>query len=404
MLRTCVLALFCGIFFTARVFAAPYIELPQAGITPDQLAVVYLQGDKNSEAIARYYAAQRNIPSENLFSIKFDSNKTSVSVGEFAVQYNILAAKLAPSIQGILLSWAQPYRVDCMSISAAFAFGFNPAFCASGCEKTRATAYYHSGSTAPFTDFRMRPTMMLAADNLSDAFALINRGVEADDTQPIWAHSYLLKTSDKNRTVREVYFDQVQKNFDQALSVNIVEADSIQNKQDVLFYFTGLKFVDDLESIQFLPGAMADHLTSHGGRLTDSSQMSAMRWLQAGATGSYGTAHEPCNFLEKFPQPAVAMWHYLRGESLLESYWKSVRMPGQGNFIGEPLAAPFKGYRLIRKQNRIEVHSPVFKTGGYKVFDNTFSDKSYSIQQVTRFQPFIILRPPYGESYKIERL
>ena len=42
-----------------------------------------------------------------------------------------------------------------------------------------------------------------------------------------------------------------------------------------------------------MPGALADHLTSSGGMLTDSGQMSALRWLEAGATGSYGTVIEP---------------------------------------------------------------------------------------------------------------
>ena len=32
---------------------------------------------------------------------------------------------------------------------------------------------------------------------------------------------------------------------------------------------------------------------------------------------------------------------YLRGNSLIEAYWKSVAWPGQGIFIGEPLAKPF---------------------------------------------------------------
>ena len=32
-----------------------------------------------------------------------------------------------------------------------------------------------------------------------------------------------------------------------------------------------------------------------------------------------------------------------RGETLLEAYWKSVHWPGEGVFIGEPLARPFAG-------------------------------------------------------------
>jgi hypothetical protein len=51
---------------------------------------------------------------------------------------------------------------------------------------------------------------------------------------------------------------------------------------------------------------------------------------------------EPCNLPQKFPHPAIAIGHYLRGDTLIEAYWKSVAMPGQGIFIGEPLAAPFR--------------------------------------------------------------
>jgi len=70
--------------------------------------------------------------------------------------------------------------------------------------------------------------------------------------------------------------------------------------------------------------------------------MSALRWLEAGATGSYGTVVEPCNLVQKFPNPPVVIGHYLQGETLIEAYWKSVLMPGQGIFIGEPLAEPFR--------------------------------------------------------------
>jgi hypothetical protein len=45
---------------------------------------------------------------------------------------------------------------------------------------------------------------------------------------------------------------------------------------------------------------------------------------------------------QKFPQPPIVVNNYLRGDTLIEAYWKSVAMPGQGIFIGEPLAAPFR--------------------------------------------------------------
>ncbi|HEY7436297.1 MAG TPA: hypothetical protein VIE41_14250 [Methylomirabilota bacterium] len=48
------------------------------------------------------------------------------------------------------------------------------------------------------------------------------------------------------------------------------------------------------------------------------------------------------NTAEKFPQPALAITRYARGETVLEAYRKSVAMRGQGVFVGEPLAAPFR--------------------------------------------------------------
>jgi hypothetical protein len=35
------------------------------------------------------------------------------------------------------------------------------------------------------------------------------------------------------------------------------------------------------------------------------------------------------------------MFHYATGASAIEAYWKSVAWPGEGVFIGEPLAHPF---------------------------------------------------------------
>jgi uncharacterized protein (TIGR03790 family) len=93
---------------------------------------------------------------------------------------------------------------------------------------------------------------------------------------------------------------------------------------------------------------VADTLTSYAGVLPHSDgvrpvsgQMPVTEWLQAGATGSYGTVEEPCNYTEKFPRATVLARHYQRGETLIEAYWKSVQLPGQGLFVGDPLARPW---------------------------------------------------------------
>lgn len=69
--------------------------------------------------------------------------------------------------------------------------------------------------------------------------------------------------------------------------------------------------------------------------------MPAVDWLTAGATASYGTAIEPCNYQEKFPRATVLWPAYYTGATAVEAYWRSVEWPGEGNFVGDPLARPF---------------------------------------------------------------
>jgi hypothetical protein len=108
-----------------------------------------------------------------------------------------------------------------------------------------------------------------------------------------------------------------------------------------------------------------DHLTSVGGQLTDGVQMSSLRWLEAGATGSYGAVVEPCNFVEKFPNPSLAVFWYTHGASLIEAYWKSVAWPGEGIFIGEPLAAPYNGYTVSADGAGVTIDTRTLLPGEY---------------------------------------
>jgi uncharacterized protein (TIGR03790 family) len=118
--------------------------------------------------------------------------------------------------------------------------------------------------------------------------------------------------------------------------------EALHDRQHLMMVLTGAATVPHLDSLQWLPGALADHLTSWGGRLTQPrGQMSALDWIASGATASHGAASEPCNHLQKFPHPMLLLAHYAQGSSAIEAYWRSVAWPQQSVFIGEPLAAPF---------------------------------------------------------------
>lgn len=383
------------------------IELPRSGIEARELALVVNERDPLSEKIAAYYQQRRGIPEDNIIRVAFTPGKRVLSRTEFERVKRQVDAASGPHIQAYALAWTAPFRVDCMSITSAFALGFDPAWCAQGCVKTRPSDYFNKDSTSPWTEYGLRPTMMLAAESFDQAKKLIDRGRRADGRMPR-GHVYLMETSDKRRSVRAQFFPLVEKNFGGVLRVHWEKADSIRNKYNVLFYFTGLKQVPDIDTNHYLPGAMADHLTSSGGVLTGSKQMSALRWLEAGATGSYGTVVEPCAFPQKFPHPAVAIFHYLRGNTLLEAYWKSVAMPGQGVFIGEPLAQPYRGYQLKKLQGSWILSSPVLPAGTYRVLVADRADEPYRVLYETvpilPMQSGIVLGEPLHARYRIERV
>lgn len=315
-------------------------DAPPSPLGPQHLALVVNDSDPTSRRVAEYYAVKRLIPQRNVIHVNFEPGASVMRPEEFRKLKARVDSLTPGEVQAYALAWTAPYRVGCMSITTAFAAGFSKEFCTAGCNSTRISPYFDTDSRRPFSDYDWRPAMMLAGNSYEDVAALIDRGVAADHTGPAGS-AYLVSSTDRQRNTRAQFYPGIQMLQSDRFRINLVNHDVLQFRPDIMFYFTGLARVLALDTNTFLPGAIADHLTSTGGKLTDSNQMSSLRWLEAGATGSYGAVTEPCNFVEKFPHPNIVIEHYLNGETLLEAYWKSVKWPGQGVFIGEPLARPF---------------------------------------------------------------
>lgn len=344
----------------------PQFLLPKSGLSSTELATIVNDDDPLSRRVAEYYQQRRHIPPENMIHVRFAVDGPDMSRAEFTRIKAEVDRQTPVSVQAYALTWTAPYRVECMSITTAFAAGFDPAFCSQGCSATKKSPYFNSASLTPFRDYKLRPTIALAGKGFEEVRALIDRGIAADETQP-GGTAYLLNTGDKARNVRAAIYPALLKREEQLVKMQVVNSDYIEDKKDVLFYFTGALRVPALDTLRFLPGAIADHLTSTGGKLTDSEQMSSLRWLEAGATGSYGTVSEPCNHPGKFPNPALVIYWYAQGESLIEAYWKSVAMPGEGIFIGEPLAKPFAGYTITHNGNELVLQTHALIPGIYSV-------------------------------------
>ncbi|WP_254216802.1 TIGR03790 family protein [Synechococcus sp. CCY 9618] len=312
------------------------------------LAIVINAADPLSETIGRTYQAARLIPAAQVIRVRFPPGVSDLSPQVFRSVKRMVDRLTPAHVQVYALAWAAPYRVGCQSVTSAFTFGLDDRFCATGCRTTALSPLFARGDVnRPWDQLRLRPSMLLAATSPDKARSLIQRGMASDGTAPPGT-AYLLSSSDAARNTRASGYGRVAATVGSRFRVRLLRSDALVGADDVMAYFTGLAFPPGIRTNRYRPGAVADHLTSFGGRLVDSTQMSALRWLEAGATGSYGTVVEPCNFPEKFSDPGLLLSYYLRGDTLIESYWRSVAMPGQGVFIGEPLARPWPAQDAFR--------------------------------------------------------
>jgi uncharacterized protein (TIGR03790 family) len=383
------------------------LTLPKYRILPEELAVVVNDRDPLSIRIGEYYMQVRKLPQENLLHLAFDPRVQSLPVGKFEKLRKTLVEKTPEHIQAYALTWRTPYRVGCMSITSGITFGFDKAWCSKNrCATTRHSPVYDYPDANPFKDLSLRPSIILTAEDFATAKQLIDRGLQADSSLPEGT-AYLVSTSDKHRNVRAIEYPRIKKRMQGWIASEIVRQDNLSNRNDVLFYFTGGTRISDLDTLTFRPGAIADHLTSAGGKLTGSRQMSALEWLKAGASGSYGTVVEPCNHRGKFPSPTLVMEHYGSGSTLIEAYWKSVQQPGEGLFIGDPLAAPFDHVKIIHGDRETKLRTRNLKPGSYQLSHamSPIGPFKRSANLVVHNHQKELILPRLGEGfYRLQRL
>ena len=313
-------------------------------LTAADIGLVINTADPYSVAVGAFYIRARGLKESQVLRLDLPMKPTLLPP-EFKVLEAAIERFFGPRTQAVALAWVEPYAVNCNSITGALALGYDADLCAKTCDPSRRSPYFETATSRPFTDLRLRPSMLLAAKDVASARAMIERGVASDRTLG-WrgappAKVYFVNTPDRLRSVRSALFPPAGIVVRAGLDVRVEATAAIENADRVVLYQTGAVRVDKLETIRWLPGALADHLTSVGGQLSGSAQMSAIEWISSGATASYGTVSEPCNHLQKFPHPQVLLLNYAQGSTAIEAYWKSVAWPQQGVFIGEPLAAPF---------------------------------------------------------------
>jgi uncharacterized protein (TIGR03790 family) len=300
--------------------------------------------DPYSVAVGAYYAERRGLQPQQVLKVDLPVQPV-LSPAQFDELRAAIDRHFGFSAQALALAWTAPYAVQCNSLPGALALGFDAALCANSCLASRPSPYANSRSTRPYGDQRMRLSMQLAARSVEEAKAMIDRGVASDGSLAagIAAPQAAFVTSgDAARNVRAQLYPAPQVTAWRGIQLLRAPALAQTGGQRLILLQVGSSDLEGLPERGWLPGALADHLTSYGGDLLGGhGQATALRWITAGATASHGSVSEPCNHLHKFPHPQWLLGHYAQGATAIEAYWKSVMWPQQSLFIGEPLAAPF---------------------------------------------------------------
>jgi uncharacterized protein (TIGR03790 family) len=188
------------------------------------------------------------------------------------------------------------------------------------------------------------PSMMLGyigerGNSFDEVLACIRRGVAADSTFPdgtVWFEDCGDIRSKARRWEFAGAVDELKKEYVNAE----ITAAFPKGATSVIGMMMGRAKLSP-ENASYLPGCMAEHLTSFGAVFSSPSQTKLTAWIKAGATSSAGTIMEPYALWTKFPAARFFV-HYAKGCTMIESYFQSIRSPLQILLVGEPLAAPWK--------------------------------------------------------------
>ncbi len=93
-------------------------------------------------------------------------------------------------------------------------------------------------------------------------------------------------------------------------------------------------------TIEIMPGAISDNLTSLGGAMTDPGQTKLTEFIRNGAAVSSGAVYEPYSIINKFPNPLIQD-AYTEGLTAAEAFYGNVLCPYQLLIVGDPLCQPF---------------------------------------------------------------
>ena len=185
------------------------------------------------------------------------------------------------------------------------------------------------------------PSMMLGyigenGSSMETVLRCIQDGARARRSQR-GSRVLFVKTDDAARSApREWQFADVQAELKVRGGRAVITTNATPRQTGLIGVMTGLTDVKPADFGTFVPGAMAEHLTSWSAEF-QKPQSKCTEWLDAGATVTAGMVVEPYNTWVKFPH-ARFYAHYVAGCTAMESFYQSIASPFQVLLLGDPLS------------------------------------------------------------------
>ncbi len=351
-----------------------------AAVGPHELAVIMNRESGPSVALAEAYAGLRDVPRRNLIPVHIPLQQgrgpLAMTPAEFTrliwnpVRRELRERGLESLVQAWVYSVDIPLRVTTdppMSVqgltfvrnrippSEAIAKGTyqSPLYAGEGMAGRPGFAPQTFDSFARWLhDDMPLPSMLLGVtapggNSEAEILAYLRRGKASDGTFPAGTIYFVTSDDIRSRCRAWQFPPAVRALRHMRVPVRITDTFP-EGANDVMGLMMGAPVVNPQRIGSFLPGAVAEHLTSFAGDFSSTHQTKLSRWLAAGATGSAGTVTEPYSIPAKFPSARLFAF-YASGCTLIESFAQAVESPLQLITVGDPLAAPWApqvDYRL----------------------------------------------------------
>ena len=187
------------------------------------------------------------------------------------------------------------------------------------------------------------PNMMLGyvGENGNDVKSVIrsmNLG-KVSDHKGVRSGIYFIKSDDVRSKCRDWLYESVQDMIKMKGVTPTITTNFPVGAEHVMGIMMGAEKVDPSKIKSFMPGAMAEHLTSWAGEF-QKKQTKMTEWIKAGATATCGAVVEPFANPNKFPS-STFFFHYVSGSTMMESFYESIACPLQILLLGDPLAKPY---------------------------------------------------------------